>query len=211
MSDTRYLPALGMRGKWQLAEPYRDLVVATGIYTCDSIQRLAAAVANNEDPLNNLYLAIGDTEASYRAHLAADDYLITISSPGGDKVTFPRPAMLGLPSSDGVVYQNTVLTMTLGILPVDYDFAAFEDKLKALVLSNLGVRASPYFHTVMAPILLTHQQADTLNAGRQAAITDPTSTQNKLDVALQINESLTTRLALLESYIATHFSEISPP
>ena len=116
MSDIAYLPSLGSSGVWSLAAPYTDLVVASGIYRCESIVLLAAAVNDGTDPLTNIYLAAGDTEERYNADLERGDYLVTISSTNGSKVTFPRSAMRGLPISDGVVYQTVFASISLSAM-----------------------------------------------------------------------------------------------
>lgn len=211
MAQIAFLPSLGASGVWSLAAPYSDLVVAGAIYRCDSTTLLSSAVVNGDDPLNNIYLAAGDSEDRYNADLANEDYLITISSTVGARVTFPRSALQSLPKSDGVVYQTVVASISLSAIPEKYDLTALEAALKAAVLEKVGVKSSVYFQATGEKLLMSYEQDALLAQVREALAEDPTSIYTQFRELTAAHTAQTLRLQMLEAYVAKHFVDITPP
>jgi hypothetical protein len=204
-----FLPSLGMKGRWTLNAPYNSLVMATTQYACLSINSVQGAVAQGQNPLKSVYLANGDTEASFNRDLANQDYLITISSGPGDVVTFPRSAMVGLPDSDGQIYRNVMLGISLSAIPDSLNLDSLKQQIQALVLARLGVNSTVYAAQIGATTVLTTEQTAALEAARQARITAPQSLQYQNDQLHAQNAALIEQVAILTAYIEQHFTSVS--
>ena len=204
-----FLPSLGMTGRWSLNAPYASLVMATMQYRCTGILSLQGAVANGADPLNSVYLANKDTQANYEQDLANGDYLITISSGPGDVVTFPRSAMTSLPDSDGELYHNVMLGISLSAIPDSLNLDPIKQQVQALVLSVLGVKSTVYAATIGGATLLTTTDAAALEAARQMQITSPESLAYQNQQHQATITSLQQQVQILSDYIGQHFASVS--
>lgn len=189
---------------YSLAAPYDKLISPSAQYRCEGVRSLSAAVADGQDPLNRVYLANGDSKANYQRDANANVSLVTISTQAGALIVFPSSAMLTVPLADGVVYRNTILAVPLGALPEAQDLSVLQSEVLALVDSKFGVRGAAYVTTIGAATVLTREHHDTVQAARQARIT------NSLSLIAQ-NNQLTNDLAAarakiteLETYITAH-------
>ena len=204
MSETAYFPSLGVTGLWTLNAPYSNLVLATVQYKCIGTTSVAGAVAAGQDPLNTVYLANGDTQASFNADLANDDYLITITSGPDDIVVFPRSALATGPQTNGVIYQNTFMGISLSALPTTLDLSTLAEAVQALVLAQVGVHSEVTFATVGAPTILNSDQATAVEASRQAAITAPSSPMHQIALLQATINAMSTKISLMSTYIIQH-------
>lgn len=199
-----FLPSLGMIGFYALAAPYDKLISPSAQYRCEGVTSLSAALANGQDPLNRIYLANGDTKANYQKDMAANVSLVTISSQTGSLVVFPSSALLQVPLADGVVYHNTILAVPLGAVAEGEDLTVLQNEVLELVDSKFGLRGATYITTVGASAVLKREQHETVQAARQARITDGESLiaknnrlTNELAAALQ-------KIQELEAYLRAH-------
>ena len=202
----KFLPSLGTTGLWALNAPYNNLVLATTPYECISVISLAGAIAQGQDPLNDVYVANGDSAASFTRDLSNDDYLVIIKSGPGDVVTFPRSAMTSVPSANGVVYRNTVMMVSLSAIPDTLDTTVLAADAQALVLNSLGVKTSVYFADLGTPTILTTAQSAALEAARNLRIVSPESTLYRVQqLQTQLTQAQET-ITALENYIRTRLS-----
>lgn len=211
MNRISFLPSLGAQGSWNLKPPYSDLVVAGAIYRCDAITLLSAYINDGNNPLEDIYQALGDTKTSFETDLANDDYLITISSTTGFKTIFPRSAMLGMPKTDGVVYQTVVATVSLSAMRKDYDFTLLGNYLKEFIKEKAGVASSVYFQATGEELLLSYEQSELMERVRQQQIENPMIIKKQYEDLLAAHALQTDRLKKLEEYVAKHFADITPP
>lgn len=209
MADPVYLPSLGSAGLWTLNSPYNSLVLGTTQYRCIAVITVAGAVAAGQDPLNNVYIANGDSQATFETDLANDDFLITITSGPGDVVTFPRSALVGQPEADGVLYRNLMMGISLSAIPDDLDLTTLQSQISDLVLHTLGVQSSIYLAYVGGTTILSPAQAAALESARQARITTPQSTQYQNSQLLAERAQLLQKIADLSTYIAQHVNTVS--
>ena len=196
-----FLPSLGMTGFYSLAAPYDKLISLSSHYRCDGVRTLASAQAEGLDPLNEVYLANGDTKDKYDLDLQASVSLITISNSTGTILSFPSSALLSVPSGDGVVYRNTVLSVALSALPEDQDLTLLQSEVIELVLFKYGLKAATFITTVGAPAVLTQTQHEAVLSARAAAVQTQVSLiaeNNRLTLDLA---NAVAKIALLETFV----------
>lgn len=209
MSTIQYLPSLGMTGTYVLKNPYNALIMSTTQYTCVKLQSLSAAVAAKEDPYTNVYLANGATQADYEADLDSQAYLITIQSGTGDLVVFPSSALVSVPSTEGVVCRNLVMSISLSVLPDGTDLSTLTQQIEDLVLNTLGVKSTIYLTQRGAVTILTQDQLAALNAARQVNLQ---TMQSPLYRNVQLenqNAELINKLDELSNYIAANITKLT--
>jgi len=201
----RFLPSLGMSGYYSLSAPYNALLSSTSQYTCSGIMSIAGAEAQGIDVLTNVYLANGDTLDNYTAAKLSDMMLVSVSAGTGDVFTFPVTALIGVPSGEGIIYRNQVLSIGLSAIPATMDLTALQTEISNLVYNTLGVKSVVYVTAIGAATILTPAQDSLINAARAAAITTPSNTLYKNSILTQQNSLLTDKVSVLEAYIKAHF------
>jgi hypothetical protein len=198
-----------MTGLYTLKTPYSSLILSTTQYTCIAIQSLSGAISSNTDPFTNVYQANGATQSEFDLDLKNDAYLITISSGDGDLVVFPSSALVSVPITDGVIYRNLVLSLSLSAISDEADLTVFQQQMKDLALHSLGINSSVYITQVGAMTVLTRTNSDALEAARLVNAITPESELYNNHVLTQQNTALLQKVASLEAYIAKHFAQIS--
>ncbi len=200
---SQYTPSLNASGFYQLAAPYSALISATLQYTCVGVISIQGAIAQGIDVLNTVYIASGDTAASYASDLKNGVSLITITSGTGNLVQFPNSAMLAVPQVNGIIYRNLVLGIALSALPDSMDTTVLQQEVSDLIYSKIGVRSTTFVTTVGAATVLTTAQDAAVSAARAAVITNPTSTYYQNQLLTNENTALLAKVAQLEAYIKT--------
>ena len=205
---TEIVPPVGMAGLYSLKAPYTALVRAQIEYSCTAVTSLMGAIAAGEDPLNDIYLANGDTEENFDTDLSLNRCLITLQSSLGDTVVFPSSAMNGLPSADGVRYVSAVLGISLSALPEDFDLTQLKADISDLVFENIGVRSTVYASTIGGTMILPHDTHEGIEAAREANVVIQPSNLARVR-QLQIEKTaLQAQLAQLESWV---IANLPPP
>ena len=195
------VPTVGMSGLYTLKEPYTGLLRPQVEYSCIAVINLSGALAAGEDPLNDVYLANGDTEASYQADLDANHCLVTLKSGTGDVIQVPNSALSGLPSADGIRYVSMMLGISLSALPADFDLTQLKQTISDVVFDSIGVRSTVFPGVVGSPIVLTHAQHEQIEAGRLANATAVLSDRAKVLKLQQERQALLDKIAVLEAYL----------
>lgn len=209
MADTNYdpleiVPTVGMAGLYSLKAPYNNLLREQIEYTCIAVTNLSGALAEGQDPLNDIYIANGDTEASYQDDLAKNHCIITLQSASGDLVVVPNSALNGLPNGDGVRYISAVMGISLSTLPEDFDLTQLKQDISDLVFDQIGVRSTVYATTIGGTIILSHATHEAIEAAREANVVIAPSNA-ALVTQLQLEKTkLQAQLTELENYIKQH-------
>ncbi len=200
--DTQEIvPTVGMAGYFTLSAPYTALVREMVEYTVTGVISIAGAIADGLDPLNDIYLEHGDTEANFNIDAAANHCLVTMQSGEGDVVTVPNSSLILIPQADGVPYSNVVLGISLSAIPEDLDLTALETELSDLIFDRIGVRSTVFSTTVGGTSILTHDQHAAVEAARVANIESDLSMRTQNTQLQDINAALIVRLARLEEYV----------
>lgn len=197
------IPYVGLTGQFLLKTPYNTLLGFTaGVdYTCTAVTNISGAIAAGEDPLNEIYLFNGDTEASFNIDEAANHCIVTLQSGLGDVVRVPNSALISLPAADGVKYLNIVLGIGLSALPDNFDLETLKTEVSDLVFHRIGVRSSVFGSTVGGVTVITHAQHATINAARLANIISNLSVRTTNTQLAAQNAALLAKVTVLENYI----------
>lgn len=165
---------------------------------------IAGAEAQGIDVLTNVYLANGDTLDNYTAAKLSDMMLVSVSAGTGDVFTFPVTALIGVPSGEGIIYRNQVLSIGLSAIPATMDLTALQTEISNLVYNTLGVKSVVYVTAIGAATILTPAQDALVSSARNAAITTPANTLYQNSVLAATNAALVAKVNVLETYIKSH-------
>lgn len=198
----RYIvPDVGSRGKFYLNPPLQQLPSAGEEYTCQAIRKLSDYVANNEDPLTDIYKEYELTEDDYKKDLAEDMLIASLQSDSGHWLYVPVKYIQTQPDANGVPYRTLMIGVSIGAQPVQSDFTHIEDEIRDIVIKTLGV--SPVIKQVQTskPVLIPVDKHEEMVAARlhrtQQALTDGLKYRG---LQLQHQQALDT-IRILEDYI----------
>lgn len=133
------IPTIGTKGNFTFAAPYDTITNPDQIYEVMSVRALAELQASNEDPLNNIYLAAGDTEATYISDMSNNEPIVVFSTEGGSYIYIPANKVVSDTKLSGVPYVEKTLIVNLGYLPVDTDLSVAMANVTDHIYSTLGV------------------------------------------------------------------------
>lgn len=197
-----YLPSLGQEGFYSLRSPYSKLINPTVMYKCLGTMSLQGYINQGKNPLQDIYLANGDTEENYNTDIAANASIVTISS-GDLQVEFPNSALLAVPYSDGIVYRNMVLSIALSALPEETDVTTLQDAVSSMVKDRIGVASNTFVTVFGKASILTPEQDAYITAARNKLKQSPSNVyQRVVDLETQ-NTALLAKIAELENYIVS--------
>lgn len=204
-SSIQFLPSIGMTGTYTLKSPFSGLIQVNTQYTCTAIESLSGYIARGNDAYTNIYEANGATETDYESDLEAGAYLVTITSGTGDVVVFPSTSLSTVPDSNGTVYRNQVLALSLSALPDGIDLSSLKTQISDLVLNTLGVSSTIYVASVGSSTVLTTEQSTALEAARAAKMQTHQSPLYRNSVLETQNAALLQKVSELEAYIKKHY------
>ena len=200
------VPFLGMSGRFILSAPFTALCNPALEYTVIALVTIAGAVAQGQDPLNDVYLAQGASAEDYAGDEALNHSLLTLQSAQGAVVTLPTSALLALPDADGVRYHGVLLGVSLSALPETFDLSTLKADVADLVFDRVGVRSSVYLAVVSTPSIVSHAVHTALEAARGANVVSHLSVGAQNTLLQAQNTALIARLRALEAYVARHLT-----
>ncbi len=169
----RNTPPLHAKGVYSLLAPWTT--VSDAIYECIAIRDFADFQDRGESVLQRFYTANGLGQTEYEADLAQDAHIITLVSETSPTIFVPDTYIENFPDVTGVEYKRIVLSLLLGPLPDDVDLTFFKTALAGLASDITGVEAVVNEHVAPYAGVVSADQHATLEAARQAAITNRTT------------------------------------
>lgn len=197
-------PQLGLKGVWKLVTPWS--ADANTVYECIGIRSFTSLLQDGIDPVAAFYapLNLGDTE--YQADLAAGAVIVTLASDTSAPIQVPSSYIDGYPQLDVVPYSNVCGSFLLGPLPDSVDLSALQARIAEVVEDTMGVTPTVNLHRLPSTDVVTTDESVTMEAARQAAITDRTTTYAQFQKIDQMYQSLRTQYDALVSSLTSSSS-----
>lgn len=195
------LPSIGAEGAWQLKAPFDEKISSELSYKCVAIRKISEMVTTGIDVLNTHYIPNGLLKTDYDADVIVDASVVTLVSSSGSWVFVPTTYILGWPSADSVPYAVVAMGVVLGALPNTVDASFLIDKVKNVIRANLGNEPEILLMTVSETTMKTQEQHESLEAARQANITETMTDYNAVQVLqAQLDAANETIRQLMEYY-----------
>lgn len=162
-------PSIGMSGVFTLRTPFS--VPDNVIYTVEGHRTFAELIGDGIDPVETVYAPVG---------LGIEDYQLDAVRPGaliiilvntkGNRLLVPNTYVIDYPNTSVVPHAWMVATVSLGVLPIDYDFQRVREAVAATVSDFIGVEPNVYIAQKRTHDVITEERAQELAAMRNAAI-----------------------------------------
>jgi hypothetical protein len=145
MADTKplyYVPAVGTKGAFSFQSPFDSILFSNQEYEVKSIRSLKELYDSEEDPFTNIYSANNLTEEEFKTDLDNNIPIIVLANDANQYYYVPATKLSSLPKLTGVKYQEVMLVINLGYLPVDIDVSSTKDDIESVVSEKIGVTSS---------------------------------------------------------------------
>jgi len=192
-------PPLGTRGRYTLKTPFTT--DAATLYTCAALRSFRDIQERGYNPFNEFYEPMGIEIDAYEDDVAIDANIITLTSDTQPVIYVPDTYILSYPNQDYVLYNQMVLSISLGLVPAYLETAFLESQISALVSDIVG--ASPEVTKHLAPTYesLTPSEHEVLEVARQQAINMRTTDRVEVLDLQAKNDALNSKIANLEAFI----------
>lgn len=198
-------PPLHAKGFYTVASPFQ--VVANTLYECMAIRAFPDLVDLGVDIFNTYYNPLGLTQQNFEDDQKAGANIITLIADSQPVIYIPDSYILSYPDMSNVAYSNIILSLDLGVVPDTLDLTFLQNQLSGVASDVVGVTPTVTVHVGMSTGAVTQEQADAMEAARQATITNRTSDrakvielQNQLD-ALRLQYNALVDLMKSKNYI----------
>ena len=202
--STSLVPEVGTTGLFTLAAPFNTLLAVNTAYTCIAVKQIADIVSNGDDPYEKYYAPYSLDKTTYQNDLAAGMVIVSLQASSGSVQSVPSTYISALPNIGGVPYSVMMLGVELSAIPESLDLTYLVNQIEQLVKDTIGVTSTVHQVKVSATTNLSATDAATIEAARQANITNSTTTLAQLLAAQTTIASQQQMITMLENYIKTH-------
>lgn len=202
------LPKIYSSGIFTLKGKLATLLDSQVNYTCVAIRKIDEMISKGELVEQDYYTPIGLDNNDYLSDLKFGACIITLKSQSGQLKHFPSTYLASFPSGAGVAYSVIGISIELGALPVKEDTSLIEDKLKRLVLSELGLDARTRVITLSDEELISQDTHERILAARESRKQSSDNLEKVNRALSQENHDLKTRVAQLEKWIVDYQEEV---
>jgi hypothetical protein len=164
------VPRVGIKGTFAFSAPYSASINSDQQLEVVSVRSLAELEASGEDPLTNIYKAIGELDTVFLADLKNNEPIIVFSTDGGDYIYVPANKLISDAKLSGISYSEKMVMVNLGYLPAKFNTTAIETAIKNAVNNAIGITPAVSVADTSAAIYVSAAKDTTLSAIRNNAM-----------------------------------------
>lgn len=196
-------PPIGSSGIFDLKSPY--VASQSTVYKVEAHRTFTEMLSNDLDPVELVYTPVGLTEEDFKVDAGTKDVLIVVLvSVTGDRILVPNRYIVNYPNSAVIPHAWMVATVSLGVLPVDFDFQRVKEAIAVTVSDYIGVEPNVFIAAKKTQDVVTDDRAAELAAMREAAIKyRSTERADKLQLEidnLRLKDQVNQLILLLEEF-----------
>jgi hypothetical protein len=199
---SKFIPAIGTKGSFQLLTPFDALVSVLEQYTLRGVRNISDWLAENQD-IKTLVYTKYNIESSWNDDLQNDVEILSLQGEHGAWIYVPVTFVKCYPISDGIPYRALMICLPLQPVPVDTDLSALFAQLEEVCLGELGFNVTPVTVEASRAVLVPDSAHATIETDRAvlANQSTPWGMINTLNAQLSVALA---KVAALEQYIKTH-------
>ena len=197
------VPPVNTKGLFKFSAPYDTLLKPDIEYRVTSVRELLELKNSEEKPFDTIYTAVGLTEVDFDNDLKNNIPIIVLVTNGGEYVYVPANRITSMPDITGVKYQDIILAISLGPVPLSMDKTVVKGLISDTVYDTLGIRSDIKEIPASAVILKTQAEDDSFKALLNNRATVDKSYRTRYLEAVQTITKKDERILALEEYIKT--------
>lgn len=190
------IPPVNLKGSFKFAPPYDTLLKEDQVYEVVSVRNIKELYDSGEEPFSTIYVPVGLTIDDFNNDANLKIPIAVFTTTGEDYFYVPVTKILSMPKIIGVKYQELILAVSLGTVPVDLNLNLVKDIIRDTVRDVIGIITDTKTVKASAVILKTYTEDDIYSAQLASRITVNKSYKTKLTEAEQ-------HIQLLQANIAT--------
>ena len=207
---TYIVPPIGTKGRFNFLEPFNKVMFNNQEYTVKAIRSLQEMNDSEEKPYDNIYAENELTEDKFKSDLDNNVPIIVLKNNGGNYFYVPATYLKSMPKNDGVKYQQVMMAINLGYLPLDFDYSAAEDIIKNSVKSSLGITSTIETLKTSVVQLVSEEEHNKFKKLLEGNKTEKHGYMFRYNMLLEQNKKLKQRIKLLNDCIILHIEAGKP-
>lgn len=164
------MPVVGATGLFVLKPPFNAKMPAEVVFTCESVRSIKDYVAQNQDILQEVYVASTLTEADYELAVQNDIPIVALRADQGQWIYIPADYIEKYPTVDGVMYRQIMFGVSTPPIDSSVDLVDLSTKIQQLVTDYIGRACEVNTMELTVPFMLTMEAHAAEKAIRDAAI-----------------------------------------
>lgn len=194
------VPPLNTKGRFVLRTPW--VADPAKVYTVIGLRTFLELVSSSVDIYKNYYEPMKVEREKYEEDYKEQATLVILYNEEGGMLFVPSTYVQSFPTQSVPNYANYVLSALLGPFRTDYDFGFTVQKAKESLSDTLGFEPEVFIDVIGEAQPMSVENAEVLEANRQAAIKDRKSAYARnLELEAEA-EDLRQQIAALQSVIA---------
>ena len=201
------VPPVNSKGVFKFAPPFDQVLQEEQEFTVHAVRHLVELDDSEEDPFNTIYKPVGLTEAEFKSDLDHNVPVVVLVTDGKEYIYIPANRLLSIPKINGVKYQEKVLAISLGNIPLDLDLDAVKDTIANDVEGIIGVLSNVKVVNASAVSVIPvtkHKEFELLRANTASVFK---SYRTRLNELQELYNKKVAILEELEQYIKDNYVE----
>lgn len=199
------VPPIGSKGFFRFAPPFDTLVKNNQEYTVQAVRSLVELDKSEERPYDTIYIPVGLSASEFNSDLNQDVPVVVFTTSGKEFFYVPANKILSIPKINGVTYQERVLAISLGNIPVDMDLTIIKDTIVNDVKDIVGVNSTVNEVLASAVAVIPVDEAKMYEKLRENDKSVYKSYRTQLVELQELYKQDKIKIAALEKYIKEHY------
>lgn len=155
------IPPINTKGVFVFKAPFNDKVHDNQEYTVTSVRSLLELHNSEERPYETIYVPVGMSEAEFKEDLDNEVPIVVFTTNGNEYFYVPADRILSMPIITGTKYQEKILAISLGLVPLEMDMNLLKDTVLEVVYDVTGISSTAEVVPSSAVILVDKIQDET--------------------------------------------------
>lgn len=195
------IPPIGSKGKFEFKAPFNQNTKSDIEYAVYAIRSIKELIDEGRDPLKYIYNQVGLSETDMNKDLTDNVPIIVLSAGTNNYVYVPANKISSLPDITGVKYQQKMLAINIGHLPLDYSLDVVKETIKEAVLEMTGIDSTVEAISTSAVTFLSDDQHTTYMKLIDGKKTSNMSYRTKYKVLLTTYNKLKAKMESVEQQL----------
>lgn len=195
------VPPIGSKGTFTFLTPFDKEMFNNQEYTVTAIRSLQEMNDSEEKPFENIYEENELTSDLFKSDLDNNIPIIVLRNSGNNYFYVPASYIKSMPKNNGVKYQQVMMAINLGYLPLDFNYSAAAELIKEDIKGSLGITSTVETIKTSAVQLISEDEHGRFTKLINGNATAKNGYRFRYNMILEQNKRLKARIKLLNDCI----------